>query len=93
MAYNHETIVRLKNETFKRGDMLFVGKSIRVMRKSSVLTFDDLGFFDGSVIVNINDSIDDGLYTLIPVNIRRDWESGIIDHMDYKLVSFTEKEI
>ena len=93
MAYNHKTIVRVKNETFTRGDKLFIGKSIRVMRKSSKLTFDDLGFFDGSMIVNIDDSIDDGLYYIIPVNIHRDWESGIVDNVDYKLVQFSEKEI
>jgi hypothetical protein len=36
-------------------------------------------------IVNL-DEVEDGLYRVITVNERRDWESGYVDSYDYRLV-------
>lgn len=38
-------------------------------------------------IINL-DSCADGLYKLIPVNEKRDWETGYIDDYDYKLIPY-----
>ena len=51
-------------------------------------TIDDLLSSDG-VIFPIDGIVDKELYTITVVNERRDWESGVIDSWDFKIV---EKE-
>lgn len=41
-------------------------------------------------IINIDECID-GLYYIITVNEKRDWETGYIDDWDYKLIPYKEE--
>jgi hypothetical protein len=36
-------------------------------------------------IINLNDC-DDGIYRIIMIDVRRDWESGYIEDWNYKLI-------
>lgn len=42
-----------------------------------------------SHIVNLAEC-EDGLYTVVTCNEKRDWESGMVEEYDYKLIKFEE---
>ena len=38
-------------------------------------------------------NVDDGLYEVIIVNVTTDYESGIVDGYEYKLIPYTEEKL
>lgn len=80
-------VVKLVTESFIRGDIYFHGKVLRVMKR--LTTYDLLGDTVNSCIsiIKVND-VPDGLYKLVACNLSRDWESGMIDDWDLKLVPY-----
>lgn len=47
---------------------------------------------DEEVIARISsmNQVEDGIYSIVPINQSRDWETGMIDDYDYELIPYTE---
>lgn len=91
-------VVKIKTESFKRGDAYFKGKSLRVLKRKSKGPILDCFLEDINCtsvdwvmfkIVNFS-QVPNGLYQLIIVNEYRDYETGYVEDWNYKLISFSE---
>lgn len=93
-----EDIVSVRTSVYKTKRGLSVRRDVSVMRKFSgprSLLFDDMSAGDASDtaerILNLHE-VGDGLFRLVPVNVKLDWESGCIDNYDFKLEKFQPTE-
>ena len=69
---------------------IYVKCKLRLMVKKSCKCCHEHDFSDFEDIIDI-DLIEDGkLYNIIMTNISTDWESGIIDDYDLKVVEYKE---
>lgn len=93
---DHRVVVRLATEAWacKRG--LNRIKRLRILRRQcSGHNFleeeiSQVGADEAMAMIINLDECDDGVYEVITVNESRDWESGIIDSYEFKLVPYTE---
>lgn len=91
---NNRCIVRLSTSYFRRGNNIVMEKSIRTLKKSSN-GYDTLNEECDMIgaedmihnIVNFN-TCDDGIYQLLINDWSTDWETGIIDSVNFKLVPY-----
>lgn len=85
-------VVRVRTSHYAKRNGLVQTKSVTVMRRMSR----GHDFLDEDVsatgaelvmdrITNLHE-VEDGLYRVITINERRDWESGYVEEWDYKLV-------
>lgn len=93
-----KTICRIKTDWFNRGDSLVKQKSIRVLKRKSS-GFDLLN--ESANMVGVEDALedivnfdecDDGIYQLITNNWSTDWETGLIEDVDFKLIPVDDDE-
>lgn len=86
----NRTIVRVITSYWKNKDTVCCKKEIKTLRRKSKgwniieECFDDIEL-DWELIVNIND-VSDGVYELVVNREWVDWETGVVDNWDYKLV-------
>lgn len=91
-------IVRVGTESYKRGDVYFHGRTLRVMKKSTNYDLlsdevDAVGVHEAlGGIINLH-SVEDGLYVVGVTNISHDWESGVIDGWELKLFLYIPEEV
>lgn len=89
------TIYRLVTSFWHDDKGAYTRKELRIMKRMSgggghyPPFHEDLGNCGAKSpierIINLHE-VDDGLYTLVTTNERRDWESGCVDDWDYLLV-------
>lgn len=83
-------IVRLSRSTYKRGSRFISETSISWLKSKSELSIYDItDLEDVFDIINIEEC-EDGLYNLVACNFSRDYESGMIDDWDVKLIPYQE---
>jgi len=89
-------IVKVGTEAYKRGGVYFYARTIRVMKRLTSYDIlsdevDAVGTLEGlEGIINLQ-SAEDGLYVISVCNLSYDWESGLTDGYDLKLVPYTEE--
>lgn len=96
---NHREVVRLRTSYWSDKGGVHMKKSLTRMRRKSVGSFEllneDASMVGGDAvwekIVNLHECRD-GLYIFTTCNERRDWETGIVDDYDYKLLPYNENE-
>lgn len=92
-----KVIVRVKTSYYQRGRTFSESKDISFLRKKS----EGFNFFEEDIknigvdlvlknIINLHE-VKDGVYQLIMVNEKIDWETGYIDSWDYKLIEYKGK--
>ena len=92
----NRVVVRLDTTTWYDGKSLHIKRSLYILkRKSTGFNFfeEDLSCAGAPdvmrMLINL-DECEDGVYKIIPCNFGTDWESGITDMWDYKLIPFKE---
>ena len=88
------TVVRLRSSAWSDGRGLHTKRSLTFMRRHSfglniLAEESDAAGAECALgsLVNLN-QCSDGLYEIVVVNQSRDWETGIVDSYDLKLVPF-----
>ncbi len=92
----YRTVVRVRTSAWATRRGLSVRRDVSFMRKLSgpqaCLLEEEISAVGADLaaqmIVNL-DSVEDGLYTVIACNERRDWETGVVDDYDLKLIPYT----
>ena len=91
-------VVRLRTEWWHDNNGIYQKKSLTVLRRKSQghnYLLEDASCAGAmetmQSIVNLDDC-KDGVYLVDTCNISRDWESGIVDGWDLKLVPWTEEK-
>lgn len=83
-------IGRVTSSTYFTANGFETKKTFRILKRKSQLEvrdfIDDLEY---GLPINFNE-VDDGIYELICTNYSKDWETGIIDDWDVKLVPYKE---
>ncbi len=81
-------IVRLTTSVFKQGERYVFQKSIHPLKSKSSLSFHDVVGDETFDLPHLLDGnvFKDGLYELTATNISRDYETGMIDGWDLKLM-------
>jgi hypothetical protein len=89
--------VRLVTSCWQNETGLHIKRSLITLRRKSsgyqILDEDcrQIGASEvAAQIVNLNEC-EDGVYSVVTCNETRDWESGMLDGYDYKLIPFTEQ--
>lgn len=85
-------VVRLRTEYWHDNNGCYIKKSLKFLKrkcKGFNILYEDVshvGFEDVfTKIVNI-DECTDGVYKCVTCNDHRDWETGIVEDYDYKLI-------
>lgn len=92
----NRVFIRLRTASWYDGKSLHVKRSLTFLkRQCSGYNFldDDLrsgGAEDVALTFTNLYECEDGIYEVVHCNVSRDWESGIVDDWDYKLVPFVE---
>jgi hypothetical protein len=90
------SVVRVKTSSWSDKKGFYQKKSITYLKRKSkyhnwiedeISNIGALQVFDG--ITNINE-VDDGVYEVLTCNESWDWETGMLDSWEYKLVEFEE---
>jgi hypothetical protein len=91
-------IVRLTKSSYKRGNKYSKEISISLLKSKSKnengwLDEEASNGFDSFMesITNL-DSCKPGIYQFVTCNLSRDWETGIVDGYDFKLIPYNEME-
>lgn len=90
-------VVRVSTSTWQDKNGLYSRKNIKFLKRKS-LGFnmlleeaDSIGAEDVvASITNLND-VGDGVYEVIVCNEYREWESGLVEDWDYKLIPYEEE--
>ncbi len=84
----NKTVVRLTTSTWSDGSGVFLKKSLKYLKRQCIgynaLSEDDSPY-PLDHIVNFAEC-KDGVYEVIVVNVAHDFETGIADDWDYKLI-------
>lgn len=92
-----KVVVRVITSTWWSGSEINYKKTIRFLARKSqgynyiaeeVSNIGSDSIFE-SQIVNIFD-VKDGIYEVVTNSVSRDWETGMVDDWDYKLVEYKE---
>lgn len=91
------TIVRVKTNMYSSGGGAVIKKTITTLKRKSYgydLLYEEISSCDAefvlSRIINIYE-VEDGVYELVTTNISTDFETGIVDDYDYKLIPYTDE--
>jgi hypothetical protein len=94
----HEVFVRLTTSFWSDKNGLHTKKSLRYLRRRceghNFLEEDASNVGSDEVIGRIINlfELKDGVYKVVTCNEKRDWETGLIDDYDYKLLSVDNKK-
>lgn len=91
---HHQCVVRLLSSKYfdKRGNV-HVHKELRYLKSLSNMSIRDMipDYECIDDILNLHE-VPDGLYELIGTNYSKDWETGMIDDWDYKLIPYVKEK-
>lgn len=86
----YRLVGRIKSTNYFTSKGFAVKKEFNVLkRKSDVSANDWLDDLDLELPVNFHE-LEDGLYEMIALNMYPDYETGVVDDWDWKLVPYTE---
>lgn len=92
---DYQVVVRVRTSTYPYRNGFVRNKSVTVLRKHTTghdFVNHDIEMIGADLfadkIVNLN-SVDDGLYIVSIVDIKRDWETGYVDDYRYRLIPYT----
>ena len=90
-------IVRVTTDYWSDSKGLYSKKSIKFLKRQckgwNILEEDCSAIGADFVINHIEnlDSLPDGVYQVVPTNLRHDWETGYVDDYDYSFVKLNEE--
>ena len=94
----NEQVVRLATSAWKDKQGIHLKRSLLFQRRKSSgfqILEDDVDMVGASEtlarIENLS-KCEDGLYKVITCNERKDWETGMVDDYDFRLVPYKEKQ-
>lgn len=84
-------VVRLTRERYLHNNEIVEKTKLRLLKRKSKGSLDDL-IFDPDYNINKLDlcKYDEGIYELLPINISKDIESGIVDDWELTLKKINE---
>lgn len=92
-ADTKQTIVRLTTVMYKKGNKLVYSKELTLLKRKSNewWEWDCISevIEDLDLITNLF-RVNDGIYQIVMTNAYRDYETGVIDDWDYKLIPYEE---
>jgi hypothetical protein len=96
MSETNTVVVRLKTSFWNDSRGVYQKRALTFLRRKSrgfdwIYEEANMGGADQLVsrILNLN-TVNDGVYRLVTCNESRDWETGIIDDYDFRLVPYDE---
>ena len=91
-------VVRVSTSYWSDENGMYTRKNLRYLKRKSrgfnVLAEDasQIGAEDTLTRINNLDTVEDGVYRVVVINERRDWETGQVEDWSYSLFPWSEDE-
>jgi len=93
MENTKQTVVRLSTAMYKKGNKLVYSKELSLLKRKSSewWEWDCISQeIEGLDLITNLFRVNDGIYQIVMTNASKDYETGVIDDWDYKLIPYEE---